>query len=406
MIAAVRGEGEGGVPGLAAAAPRRTFPEGMPTFFLCGDVMTGRGVDQILRHPSEPWLAEGFVRDARDYVELAEARNGPIPRGVSDEYVWGDALVELDRAAPDARVVNLETSVTTSEDAWPKGINYRMHPANVGCLTAARLDVCVLANNHVLDYGVRGLIETLEVLRRAGLRVAGAGRDRAEARRPARVPLPGGSELLVFGVGSPSAGVPLAWAAGPRTPGVEVVPALTDAAADALADRVARARRAGDLAIVSIHWGSNWGYEVPPEQIRFAHRLIDGGVDLVHGHSSHHPRPIEVYRRRLVLYGCGDFLSDYEGITGYEEYRGDLGLMYLASIDRESGRLDELQMAPMQVRSFRLRHASRDDAAWLCDVLDRESRRFGVKVELRLDHALLHASVTRGAVEPRPCARP
>ena len=51
-----------------------------------------------------------------------------------------------------------------------------------------------------------------------------------------------------------------------------------------------------------------------PSQIRFAHRLIDAGVDVVHGHSSHHPRPIEVYRGKLILYGCGDTIDDYEGI--------------------------------------------------------------------------------------------
>src|SRR5688500_10864542 len=52
------------------------------TLFLGGDVMTGRGVDQILRHPSAPDLREAFVRDARDYVDLAELVNGPIPRPV------------------------------------------------------------------------------------------------------------------------------------------------------------------------------------------------------------------------------------------------------------------------------------------------------------------------------------
>ncbi|MBI4510255.1 MAG: CapA family protein, partial [Deltaproteobacteria bacterium] len=121
------------------------------SLFLCGDVMTGRGVDQILRHPSDPLLHEPAVQDAREYVALAEEKNGPVPRNVDDTYIWGDALAELARAAPHARLVNLETSVTRSEDAWPKGINYRMHPANVGCLTAAKVDACILANNHVLD---------------------------------------------------------------------------------------------------------------------------------------------------------------------------------------------------------------------------------------------------------------
>src|SRR5512143_3888726 len=143
----------------------------MPTLFLTGDVMTGRGIDQVLPTPSDPQLYESYVTDAREYVKLAERAHGEIRKPVSFDYIWGDALAELDRAAPDARIVNLETSVTTSPGPWPaKGINYRMHPANVGCLTAPRLDCCTLANNHVLDWGYAGLDETLRTLRAAGIR--------------------------------------------------------------------------------------------------------------------------------------------------------------------------------------------------------------------------------------------
>ncbi len=148
------------------------------TLFLCGDVMTGRGIDQILPHPSAPQLFEPYVHSALEYVELAERANGPIPRRVPSDYVWGDALAELARVRPDARIVNLETAVTVSEDAVPgKGIHYRMNPANAACLGAAALDCCVLANNHVLDWGRAGLVETLATLRAAGLRSAGAGAE-------------------------------------------------------------------------------------------------------------------------------------------------------------------------------------------------------------------------------------
>src|SRR5262249_15530203 len=154
----------------------------------CGDVMTGRGIDQILPHPGDPVLYERHVRDARDYVRLAEAVSGPISRPVDLAYVWGDAIEEMRRA--DVRIVNLETSVTTSDDPWPgRGIHYRMHPANVGCLTAAGIDCCCLANNHVLDWGHPGLEETLRVLDGAGIARAGAGRDAAEAAWPASLPL-------------------------------------------------------------------------------------------------------------------------------------------------------------------------------------------------------------------------
>jgi poly-gamma-glutamate synthesis protein (capsule biosynthesis protein) len=94
------------------------------TLFLCGDVMIGRGIDQILPCPSDPVLHEGFIEDAREYVKLAEQVSGPVPRPVDFAYVWGEALREWERRAPDVRIVNLETSITTSEDFVPKGINY------------------------------------------------------------------------------------------------------------------------------------------------------------------------------------------------------------------------------------------------------------------------------------------
>src|SRR3990172_6222042 len=119
--------------------------------FLSGDVVTARGIDQILPHPSDPILFEPCVRDARRYVELAEAAGAPIPSPASFGYVWGDALDIWEEIRPDIRVINLETSITRSDDHWPgKGINYRMSPENAQCLVEARIDACTLANNHVL----------------------------------------------------------------------------------------------------------------------------------------------------------------------------------------------------------------------------------------------------------------
>jgi poly-gamma-glutamate synthesis protein (capsule biosynthesis protein) len=105
------------------------------------------------------------------------------------------------------------------------------------------------------------------------------------------------------------------------------------------------------------------------------------GVDILHGHSSHHVKAIEVYRERLILYGCGDFINDYEGIGGYEEFRGDLGLMYFADMEPRTGRLLALRMVPTQVRRLRVNRASEVDARWLEDLLDREGRRFGTRAE-------------------------
>lgn len=352
------------------------------TLFLCGDVMTGRGIDQILSHPGRPRLFEPFVKSARDYVALAERESGQIRHPVADAYIWGDALEVLERFRPDARILNLETAVTTSEAAWPgKGIHYRMHPDNVGALRAAAPDCCVLANNHVLDWGRDGLLETLAVLQRSGLRHAGAGRDRDDALAPACIDVAAANRVLVFAFALESSGVPPEWAAGAGRAGVAWLAEASPRAAAEVLETVGRNKRSGDVVVASIHWGPNWGYVVPERFRTFAHALVEGGVDVVHGHSSHHPRGIEVYRERLVLYGCGDFLNDYEGIEGYREYRPDLALMYFPTLDAASGRLLELVLVPMRIRHLRVNRATEQDATWLQAMLDREGMRFGTRVE-------------------------
>jgi poly-gamma-glutamate capsule biosynthesis protein CapA/YwtB (metallophosphatase superfamily) len=363
--------------------------DGVVTLFLCGDVMPGRGVDQILPHPGDPELREPDVRDARAYVDLAERAHGPIPRPVSFGWPWGDALGLLEDMAPDVRVINLETSITASSRFAPgKAVHYRMSPGNVGCVAAARPDACAVANNHVLDFGRRGLADTLQTLAGAGLRAVGAGPDSEAARRPAVVPVRGGGRAVIVSCGAASSGIPAGWAAAPGRPGVSRLPDLSPATADDVIGQVQAARRPGDVVVVSIHWGSNWGYGVDADQMRFARRLIDGGADLVHGHSSHHPRPIEVFRGKLILYGCGDCIDDYEGISGHEAYRDDLRLLYFASVDADTGRVAALQMAPMQVKKMRLHHAPAAERRWLRAVLDRMSRGFGSRVDLRPDGIL------------------
>jgi len=350
--------------------------------FLCGDVMTGRGIDQALPHSSNPILYEPYIRDAREYVDLAENANGPIPRRVSFEYVWGDLLPELEGFGVDLRVVNLETAITSAERAWPwpdKGIHYRMHPRNIGCLAAAGTSACALANNHVLDWGYAGLSETLQTLDAAHIAHAGAGHDAEEAAAPAILNVAGKERVLLFSCGSTTSGVPRDWRATGVSPGVNLLDDLSEATASQIVSEMREHQQPGDLLIASVHWGSNWGYEIPREQIAFAHRLIEEGVAMVHGHSSHHVKAIEIFKGRLILYGCGDFLTDYEGISGYENFRGDLAVMYLIELDPTNGQLVDAQLVPMQMRLFRIEHTSAADAAWLCDLLNKLSGSFGTQ---------------------------
>jgi poly-gamma-glutamate capsule biosynthesis protein CapA/YwtB (metallophosphatase superfamily) len=316
---------------------------------------------------------------------------GRIPKPMSFAAVWGDSLAELDRQAPDLRVINMETAVTESEDYWQgKGINYRMNPANAPVLSAAAVDVAALANNHVLNCGYAGLAETVTMLTNRNINHTGAGKNRKEAEAPAIVDVNGKTRVIVLSFAEMTSGVPDVWAATDHCPGVNLLPDLSTDTIQSIQNRIRRMKKRGDIVIASIHWGSNWGYDISDDEMRFSHGLIDeAGVDVIYGHSSHHVKAIEVYRGKLVLYGCGDFLNDYEGIAGHEYFRGDLGLMYFVRIDSLTGRLVSLDMTPTQIRHFRVNRASRTHAAWIGAVLNRERKRYGTAVKVVDENRLL-----------------
>jgi len=259
--------------------------------FLCGDVMTGRGIDQVLPHPTDPTLHEPYIGDAR-----SRRFRGCCPGGAR-----------------------------------------------------------------------------------------GAGK-RPRAR------------LLVWLTES---GVPWKWAATAQRAGVNFLEDTSKKTARRIAREMRGFNRQCDVIVASIHWGGNWGYRIRDEETCFAHQLIEHGIAVVHGHSSHHVKTAEIYSDRLALYGCGDFLNDYEGISGYEVFRSDLTLMYLPAIDPRLGQLVEVLLVPMRVARFRLIRAVGADAEWLCDLLNRWlcdllnrlGAPLGTRGELGPDHTLtLHPS--------------
>lgn len=483
-----------------------------------GDLMLGRGIDQVMPHPCPPHLYEQCVKDARVYVELAEQALGGarIPRPVGYEYVWGDALYVLEKrehvgecqqqvwqqerrvhdvllgqdaqqscnvqqkehtqhmqkehtqqrheavaltppqspghretATPLAlRIGNLETAVTRSERAWiGKGINYRASPENaIGCLRAARIDCCTLANNHVLDWGYAGLDDTIRTLRHAGIATCGAGANLREASRPAVLTASMCGvvrRVLVFGYAHGSSGVPEEWAATEHRAGVNMLREVsTESAMRVLADierwrseegatsnvsmaaasaeelleggtgasvtgssgtgtsipnvLASEAAASTDVIVVSVHWGGNWGFAVPQAHRDFARTLAEHGVDIVHGHSSHHVMGAEIYRRRtrrhvaspkvmgsppdtssdmtptsLILYGCGDFINDYEGIHNLSEegYRADLACAFVVDVGERRDMPLEVDAVAFKRRAFRLERATPEDQLCVDEML-------------------------------------
>ena len=193
------------------------------------DVMTGRGIDQILPHPCEPEIYEDYLKSALDYVVLAERVNGPIKRPVACDTIWGEALDELSRQRPHARIVNLETAVTASGTPEPKGINYRMNPANIAALTAAE-PRCLRACEQP-----RARLGRTRPARYPGFCTRGGHPDHRRRTKPprsraARHYSKSARQLrvLVFGLGLESSGIPSFWTAGAHRPGVRLLPDLSE----------------------------------------------------------------------------------------------------------------------------------------------------------------------------------
>jgi len=359
--------------------------------------MTGRGIDQILPYPSDPKLKESFVKDARDYIRFAEEVNGKIEYPVSFDYIWGDALKELEKEKVDVRIINLETTITTSNNFLPKGINYRMNPKNIDILKVFKVDVACLANNHILDFGEEGLLETIETLKKNGILTVGAGKNIKEASKPAAIKIDPFRKVriesekvsvIIFNYADVSSGIPIWWKAEKNKAGVNLItdkrefeygltfPQInTDYNTDenGLYPRLSALYPRSSVVIFSIHWGPNWGYEISEEERNFAHRLIDEvNVDIVFGHSSHHFKGIETYKGKLIIYGAGDFINDYEGIGGYEEFRGDLVLGYVVEI--ENLKINKLILLPFRIKKFRLNYCTDEEIDWIFNVLKRESK--------------------------------
>ncbi|GAD98204.1 polyglutamate biosynthesis protein [Paecilomyces variotii No. 5] len=335
-----------------------------------GDVMLGRLVDQLFpQHvdsPSESRLVASFIS------------SNPHLRNYTPASPWGSTL-PLFHAA-DLNIINLETAITIHNVAWPhKTFNYRMHPANAAALKEARVDYASLANNHTLDFSTEGLIETVWTLRKARIAFAGAGETTDEAFRPAVLCLPRrqyrytasngeGDQTSAQGAttghsskygNSSSAGEcpetshtihvysaadhPRDWASVPTFHFIDYTARTFKKLKGLLTNPSSSHSSSGEkqeekpsLKIFSVHWGPNYAWHPHGSTIRsLAHFLIDEcGVDIVHGHSSHHIQGVERYKNKLIIYGCGDFIDDY---ALNEEFRNDLGAVWRVVVREGSG---------------------------------------------------------------------
>lgn len=260
-----------------------------------------------------------------------------------------------------------------------------MHPENIQCLREASISYTSLANNHTLDFSSPGLLETVRTVKAAGIAFAGAGETDEEARQPAVLYLQEGDEKLLVHVHS-AADHPSEWAAVPNFHLIDYRPDTRTR----LKALLTSTSSIPCFKIFSVHWGPNYAW-MPSDEIQsLARYLIDEcGVDLVHGHSSHHVQGVEVYKGRLIIYGCGDFVDDY---ALNATYRNDLSAVWRVGLERveEGGRtklkIRNLEVFPSCIKRFQASLLGRNDSdhRWLHKKLEELSKGFGTEVERTL----------------------
>lgn len=310
---------------------------------------------------SEDTLLIGLVGD----VMLGRLVNDTISTA-GYAYPWGDVLDLLKHT--DMNIINLETTLTNSTKAVPKVFHFKADPDRIQTLREARIDVCNLANNHILDYSAEGLIETVSVLDAAGIEHVGAGLNAAHAARPVIIM----RRNLRIGVIGCTDNEP-AWAAGEDKPGVHYVRVDETTAIE---KQVAELNQQVDILILTIHWGPNLRDRPPREFRELAHRVVDAGVDILHGHSAHIFQGIEVYHRGLILYDTGDFVDDYYVDP---DLRNDQSFLYIVEADRSGLRCAEL--IPVLISEMQVNQATGVDYRETVERLKVLSQELGTPVE-------------------------
>ncbi|KAL9189585.1 hypothetical protein ACHAXT_009260 [Thalassiosira profunda] len=399
---------------LAAAStamnPTKAFgaPKRLRIAFNGGDNMLGRAVQLTFpaQAPGEEHITDSCP--ASHYLNMCLHPSGHPDGDPSieeihrlnkeGEYLWKDYRQLKIDPSPDLRVMNLESHITRTINnpdlpTW-KGIRYHTHADNLDAMlrpyaetthggAVASPVVVSLANNHIMDYGRKSFdSETLPALEKLesslpNVRPIGSGRNSFDASKPAVFDCVG-KNVEVFAVSSGCSGTPSSWWATEQRSGVIGIPSLVDA--DAVDQAVEITQRAigahssssdDSIRILSVHMGPNWALKGEDEddiacRREYAHRVIDScGIDLIYGHSSHHARGMEVYKGKLILYGTGDIINDYEGFENRGEERyNTLGGIYLVDIDSESGDFAQLTIIPMYMNRLRLERYRKGSKMW------------------------------------------
>lgn len=228
-----------------------------------------------------------------------------LDRGVKERIDRGGRAALVTSVRPliqhaDIAVCNLECPLASGNPTAPKPVIFSGPAVGAAWLREAGFRAVCIANNHALDQGREGLLQTMASLHNAGVTCFGAGTDQAEACRPRIIRCRGKRIGLLGFTVFPDEGVFF----DPAKPGT------ARADPEAVERAVRCARRRADLVIVSFHWGNEFHNLASDSQRRLGRLAVDSGADLVVGHHPHVIQGAELYHGRLIAYSLGNFVFD------------------------------------------------------------------------------------------------
>lgn len=282
----------------------------------------------------------------------------------------------------DITVANLETPLTERGSAQSKDYVYRSSPQALPALQAAGVDLVNTANNHILDYGEEGLLDTLDELDKAGMKRVGTGRNIDEAYQSVIMERNG---LKIAFLGFSRVAENSDWYAGKNKPGV----AETYSTKLPL-EAIAKARQEADLVVVIAHWGVERKDRPVKEQTDLAHKYIDQGADLVVASHPHVVQGFELYKGKWIAYSLGNFI-----FTTNEEPATWESMVLDAVCTKE--RTCELQMVPILTKWAQPVRMTEEDGAKLFDKMSK------ISVNAKVDK---EGKITEGPAAPQPTPTP
>lgn len=307
------------------------------TIGFAGDVMLGRTLDSIISQ----W---GY------------------------DYPWGNVLPLM--KSTDVNIINLETTLTNSERKVYKTFNFKASADKVKSLVNANVTVANVANNHILDFAIEGLFETIKTLDKENIKHTGAGKNNDEASAPVVI-IRKNIRIGVLGLTDNEPG----WKAN-TNPGTNYIDIGSRKEKAKVLQTIRTLRKETDIVIVSIHWGPNMTEKPSVEFVDFAHAMADHGAHVIHGHSAHILQGIENYNNNLILYDTGDFVDDYV-VDPF--LRNDLSAFFLLTINK-SGLLN-LKLIPVRIFQYQVNQARQEDRVWVLERLKELSLPFNTHID-------------------------